>query len=569
MRRPPNIIYWLNDLPPARVGFAMALQQVAFLVALLGIPGLASTWLGAGHAVFLDLAGATLLAAGFCVILQGLGRFGLGAGLFYPLQCTTATLPALLFASRHSGPEAAFGMIAVIGLTQLGVSLCIHRLRGIFTVEVAGLAVFLIGVGLGENGLILIGGKLSGEGIALLHLLVAFVTFGVLVGCHVYLRSRLRLFTPLMGLTVGFLLSWAFGLLDGEDLALMDDAPLIGVPSLPAFGWAFDLSSLVPYVITGITLALTSLGVQVMAQRANDADWQRPDLARISRGIRAEGVTHLLGSVLNALPMVASGGAVALATASGCTSRALAWWTGGLLLLLAFLPKLLGLWLLLPESVTGALFLFLSAITTMTGLSLIGSRLLDNRKTIALGVGFVTAIAYEPLSNLLAQRAPELHLLTFSGFALSILVTLSLLALFRLGAKEPGVHLLPGEPGAHNAVVEFLQAQGRRWGADRAAIGQAAHATWQCIELLGSGFLESEQSSIDVEASYEPGRIALTLRYRGTLPIFPDKAPTPEEIAEHPEQVQALSGFLIQQLVGRLDVKRADGACRIRFSFRE
>ena len=569
MRRPANIIYWLDDLPPARVGFMLALQQVAFLVALLGIPGVASAWLGAGHGVFLDLAGATLLASGLCVILQGLGHFGLGAGLYYPLQCTTATLPALLFAGKQSGVEVAFGMIAVIGLTQIAVSLCIHRLRGVFTVELAGLAVFLIGVGLGENGLLLVGSGLAVEGEASQRLTVALVTFGVLVGCHVYLRTRLRLFTPLIGIAIGFLLSWSLGLLDQDDLALLAEAPLVGAPSLPVFGWAFDSDALVPYVITGITLALTSLGVQVMAQRANDADWQRPDLARIGRGIRAEGVTHLLGSALNSLPMVASGGAVALASASGCTSRALAWWTGGLLLLLAFLPKLLGVWLLLPEAVTGALFLFLSAITTMSGLSLIGSRLLDSRKTIALGVGFVVAIAYEPLSQLLSQRAPELHLLTFSGFALSILVTFSLLTLFRLGAKEPGVHLLPGEPGAHHAVAEFLEAQGRRWGADRAAIARAAHATWQCIELLGGGFLESETTSIDVEATYDPGRIAVTLRYRGTLPNFPDKAPTPEQIADDPDQVQALSGFLIQQLVGQLDVKRADSACRIRFVFRE
>lgn len=569
MRRPANIVYWLNDVPPARVAVFLAVQQVAFLTALIGIPGLATTWLGPGHEAFLALAGATLLSAGICVILQGLGRFGLGAGLFYPLQCTTATLPALVFATKTAGVDVAFGMIVVIGATQIVVSFCIQRLRGIFTVEVAGLAVFLIGVGLGENGLVLIGSQMQNDLDAGDHLVVALITFATLVGCHVYLRSRLRVFTPLIGLSLGFLLSWILGLLEQEDLALLQDAALIDLPHVPAFGWTFDAAVLVPYIITGITLALTSLGVQVMAQRANDADWQRPELGRIGRGIRAEGVTHLLASLLNGLPMVASGGAVALATASGCTSRALAYWTGGILILLAFLPKVLSLWLLLPDSVTGALFLFLSAITTMTGLSLIGSRMLDNRKTIALGIGFVVAIAYEPLSSVLNRTAPELHLLTFSGFALSILVTLTLLALFRLGAKEPGVHLAPSEPGAHNAVVDFLEAQGRRWGADRAAVGRAAHATWQCIELLNNGFLDGDHPHIDVEARYDPGRISVTLRYGGRLPNFPEAAPTPDEIADDPEKVQDLSGFLIRELVGGTDVKRANGACRIRFSFRE
>ncbi len=132
--------------------------------------------------------------------------------------------------------------------------------------------------------------------------------------------------------------------------------------------------------MTGFVFALTSIGVQTIAQRNNDKDWKAPDLVSIGRGIRAEGVMHLLASLLNAMPMVASGGAVALASASGNTARTLAYWTGGLLILFSLMPKIIGFWLLIPPAVTGALFLFLSTFTTINGIQLVASRALDARR---------------------------------------------------------------------------------------------------------------------------------------------------------------------------------------------
>lgn len=559
MRKPESLLYGVNDLPPTRVALLASLQQVAFLAALLGVPGIAASRLGLDTQDFLSLSATTLFCAGVVTILQGFGRFGLGAGLFYPLQCTTAAIPALMYASQEGlSLGQNFAMVAVVGLSQILFSFIIYRLRGIFTVEVAGLAVFLIGVGLGQQGLVLILDVPTGHTNAVMHLGTAAFTLTILIILHIYVRHSMRLFTNLIGLAAGLAVSAVLGQINPTDVAQFQAASYINFPSLPVFGWSFDEDAIIPFAVTGFVFALTSMGVQTIAQRNNDRDWKAPDLVSIGRGIRAEGVMHLLASALNALPMVASGGAVALAAASGCTARTLAYWTGGLLILFSFLPKFMGFWFMMPDSVTGALFVFLATFTTVNGLQLVASRVLDARKVVAIGMGFVTAIAYEPISHLLEGRAPELRIVTFSSFAVSILVAVALSALFRIGVTRRIVRQFPTGHASHNEVATFIEAEGGRWGARVDVVQRGAFAAWQAIDLIGRDLVDPAHPSIEVATSYNDLVFDIILRYEGTAPPLANRPPTAEELLEDPDRAAQLTGYLISKLTPDLRVQRAE-----------
>lgn len=559
MRKPEGLVYGVDESPPARVALPAALQQVAFLAALLGVPGIAASRLGLDTQAFLDLSATTLFCAGLVTILQGLGRFGLGAGLFYPLQCTTAAIPALLYASEEGLSLAQnFTMVGVVGLSQIVFSFVIYRLRGVFTVEVAGLAVFLIGVGLGQQGLVLILDVPTGHTSAPMHLGIAAFTLATLIILHVYVRHRLRLFTNLIGLAAGLAVSALLGQLDPADVAQFKAASWVNFPALPLFGWTFDTGAVIPFAVTGFVFALTSMGVQTIAQRNNDRDWKAPDLISIGRGIRAEGAMHLLAAGLNALPMVASGGAVALAAASGCTARTLAYWTGGLLILFSLLPKFMGFWFMMPDAVTGALFVFLATFTTVNGLQLVASRVLDARKVVAIGMGFVTAIAYEPMRHLLEGRAPELRFVTFSSFAVTILVTVTLLSLFRIAVTRRVVRQFPAGQASHDDVASFIEAEGGRWGARVDVVQRGAFVAWQAIDLIGRDLVDPDRPVIEVTTSYNDLVFDIILRYEGLAPPVANRPPTAEELLEDPDRAAQLTGFLISKLTPDLKVQRAD-----------
>ena len=156
MRKPDNIQYWLDDKPPLQIALILAMQQMSFLAVYLVVSPLFAHTLNLSHEQTLQLISGTLLASGIGVVLQSWGRWGIGSGYFCPLQATSSTFGALAMAKIIGGIEAIFGAVSVIGLSQIVFGHMFSRLRGIFNIQVAGVAVMLIGLGLGHNGLKLI-----------------------------------------------------------------------------------------------------------------------------------------------------------------------------------------------------------------------------------------------------------------------------------------------------------------------------------------------------------------------------------------------------------------------------
>src|SRR3546814_11359858 len=94
------------------------------------------------------------------------------------------------------------------------------------------------------------------------------------------------------------------------------------------------------------------------------------------------------------MPQSASGGAVGLAATSGSASRYLGYWVAAFLVITAFCSKLIILWLVVPGPVISALLLYLAAFLLMAGLKLVASRMLDDRRSLALGVGLIVGVSH-------------------------------------------------------------------------------------------------------------------------------------------------------------------------------
>ena len=206
MRRPDNIAFGVDDPLPARLGAGLALQQLAFLGALLVIPEIYVRAQGLGHHDFLNIVSSTLLVSAFVILLQVRGMRHLGARYYYPLQATGAVLPAMYLVSSLPGATLAtvFGMVWVIGLSQVAFSFLIMRLRNVFTVEVSGVAVMLIGLGLGHLGFReIFGHGTDGTPASGASLLVGLLTFATMVACNVWVKTVLRLFAPLLAVASG------------------------------------------------------------------------------------------------------------------------------------------------------------------------------------------------------------------------------------------------------------------------------------------------------------------------------------------------------------------------------
>lgn len=561
MRRPENAAFWINDRLPVPTAIGLSVEQLAFLGALLVVPNLFAhnEIVALGTTSFLDIASATLMVCALAVFLQVTGRWGLGAGYYYPLQSTPTVFAIMMVASSQGGIALAYGMIFVSGLTQVLLSGVLVRLRNIFTVEVAGLAVMLTGITTGKMGLEALFGA-AARPVEMTDLVVALTTLAVLVFCNIWVKARFQAFTTLAGLVAGTLIAAYFGMIPADVWQDIADTPWVRIPEVTHVGWKFDSDLIGLYALMGLSMVLMSLGTQTVAQRALDADWHIPDLRAYSRGIRAEGVVHMIGSFVGAMPQTASGGAVGLATSAGCTSRYLGYWVAGALVFMALCSKLIVLWFVVPGPVIAALMLYLAALLIMTGLRLIASRMLDNRRAMAVGLGLMVGVANQYIVMGLQESMPSLAgFMRVAGGLNGVMVALLLTLIFRIGATARTRRVFAIEATTPDDLNNFMEEQGRLWGARRDSVLRVRQVVWEAFDQLAhSGHIRA--SRLEVQTRFDDYALRVRFVYEGEpLPAAGSAPPSPEDMLDDPEASARLSSYLISRLARRVQTSERDG----------
>lgn len=563
MRRPDNTAFWVNDRLPVPTAIGLSVEQLAFLGALLVVPNLFAhnDIVPMGTSVFLDIASATLMVCALSVLLQVTARWGLGAGYYYPLQSTPTVFAMMMVASSHGGLAVAYGMIFVTGLTQIVLSGVLVKLRNIFTVEVAGLAVMLTGITTGKMGLEALFGVESSP-IEMSGIIVALITLAVLVFCNIWVKARFQAFTTLAGLLIGTLVAAYFDMIPRDIWQDIAETPWLRVPDVTGIGWQFDTDLIGLYALMGLSMTLMSLGTQTVAQRAVDADWHIPDLRAYARGLRAEGVSHVIGSFVGAMPQTASGGAVGLATSAGCTSRYLGYWVAGALVFMALCSKLIVLWFVVPAPVIAALMLYLAALLIMTGLRLISSRMLDNRRAMAVGLGLMVGVANQYIVLGLEVSMPALAgFMRVAGGLNGVLVALVLTFVFRIGATARTRRNFIIEATTPDDLNSFMEEQGRLWGARRDSVLRVRQVVWEAFDLLAhSGHIVATPQRLEVQTRFDDYALRVRFIYEGLpLPAAGSAPPSPDDMLDDPEAAARLSSYLVSRLARRVQTSERDG----------
>lgn len=557
MRKPENIKYGLDDHPPPHISLALALQQLSFLAVYLVVSPFFARNLHLDGQQTLKLISATLLASALGVVLQTLGRFGIGSGLFCPLQATASTFGALTIAHSVGGIAGVFGAVALVGLFQMLFAFVFARLRGTFNLQIAGVSVLLIGMGLGHSGLKLILSAINSSDDWRIPWRVGLATLGLMTACNVWFRGYIHLFSAFIGLAAGFSVSALGNGISDESWTLLAEAPWFYLPEPMFGGWQVDFESLPAIVITGLFLSLHAFGGLVAAQRFNDEDWRRPEMTQIRRGIVAEGLTNVLGSLLNAVPITSSGGAVSMAAATGCTSRYMAYWLAILMILFAFMPKVIVFWQVLPDEVLGAAMMFLGCFTMMAGFQIVTSSLLDNRKILAIGGGILAGTSYEPLRETLGDHTPLLlQPALYSGLSLGIFVAVLLTLLFRLGSTCRERRRFDTSHLAFPELSDFLERQGKSWGSRRELVQRAVFATSQAMELLTEYELlqssDEGKTIVEVETLSSELSFIVVIRYDGVSVPLSTTPPSADDLIENPNGVLMMAGYLIHQVADEI-----------------
>ena len=434
VEKPAGLIYGVGDVPPWQALGLLAVQHIFLMSSTLVLPIVLVSEIGGDFTQVQAVVALTMIACGIGTILQAMRWRGIGSGYLCPNLCGPNFFAASMAAAWLGGLPLMRGMTIVAGLVEMVFARLVHRLAFLFPTEITGLVVFMVGVSLvpvGASKFLHI--DYTGEPIQVISFVVAAATLFVMVGLNVWGSGKLRLYGVLIGMTSGYALSAAAGLLPSGQFQQVVEAPWIGLPSLNgAFDIDFRWSLLPVFIIVSICGALKSFGNLVMCEKVNDDKWTKPDAKRIGDGLMADGIAVTVSGLFGGVASDTSSSNVSLSAASGATSKWIGVAAGVLFILLGFSPKLSALLSIMPAPVVGAIVVFVICFMMMSGLQIILSSQPDTRRIFVIGTALCFGLSLDMLPDLYAHLTPWLRPLFESSLTLSTVIAVVLNQLLRV-----------------------------------------------------------------------------------------------------------------------------------------
>ena len=563
-RKPANLIYDVDEVPPLSLRMVLAVQHVfvtsvgwIFVVVMINAIGGTAEQAGA-------IMRVSMVASGLATILQARVRGPIGSGYLCPFSCGPAYLGASILAGKTGGLPLVFGLTTLSGVFESVMSRLITRLRVLFPPEVTGLVVAMVGIGLiGLACPRFVGAQSAvGQGRSLL---VAFTTLAVMVGPTVWSKGKLRLFPILLGLLAGYAVSAGLGILNPQQFQFVRTAPLMSLPGrVPGGGWAVSWGLVIPFLIASVSSILKTVGDLTLCEKINDADWKRTEMKPVSGGILAGALCTTAAGIGGGLGQSTFSSNVGLSMATGATSRSIALPIGAILILLAFFPKLSAFFAAIPQPVMGAVLVYVACFMILGGMQVVTSRMLDARKTFVIGIALVFGLSVEMVPGLYRGVPLIIQPLFASSLSLSTVLVVLLNLLMRIGiSRSRTVEMFPATDTIES-VTRFMEEQGATWGMRREVALNAAEAIYECLVNIGQ---LGVTSPVRVTTRFDELSLNVVLRYQGpevTLALIP---PSAEELVSDPTALKRLSGFLIQQAADKVSVASVNENTHIRLHF--
>jgi xanthine permease len=395
----------VDQVPPwgqlAALGFQHVLAMYAGAVAVPLIVGSAMELPSSDVAYLIN---ADLLIAGVATLIQCLGIWRFGVRMPLMQGCTFAAVtPMVIIATTGGGLPAIYGAVIVSGALVVILAPLFGRLLRFFPPLVIGTIILIIGLSLLPVAVNWAAGGVGAPSFgAPRNLGMAAGVLLVILLLQRFAPPFLSRIAVLLGIVVGTLVAIPLGF---TDFSKVGDAAVFGVSTPFHFGLpTFEIGAIVAMVIVMlVTMAETTGAILAIGELVG----KQVDRVTLADGLRADGLSTILGGVFNTFPYTAFGQNVGLVGLTGVRSRFVVAAGGGILVVLGLVPVLGEIVAAVPLPVLGgagiAMFGTVAAygIRTLTKVSFTGNANLVV-VAVALGIGLVPVGApgvYEDFPN--------------------------------------------------------------------------------------------------------------------------------------------------------------------------
>jgi NCS2 family nucleobase:cation symporter-2 len=557
--RPANLTYAVDEWPPYVRLLFLGLQYAILDAIYLVLVAIIVRHSGASGADKVNLMGIACAALAIGTTLQALPRGPVGSGFLAPPVYSATYLAPSVLAAQIGGMSLVYGMTIFAGLMEVLIAISLHRLRLVVTPVISGLTVFVIGLQLGIVG---IGEVLDvqHEGLPAfpLHLLVTTLTLAVCVALSIWGRGPWKLLCSMFGLAIGMLAATVLHLISADHLKAVAEAAWIAAPE-PAFGdYGFSLQLLPAFLAAGAAAAFRAVGVVTTCQRVNNAAWRQPDMNNVRKGVLADGLANVGGGMLGAPGMSIAPSLVGISSVTGATSRAIAFVASGVLVVLAFSPKLAGSFLLVPSEVAGSMLVFTASFMIAGGMQIMLARPVDTRAIYVVGISTLLALSEHVFPGYFTHLPEAVHTITASPLAFGLVAALALTLLFRLGTRQRDSLAWEGTQRSAPEVMAFLRRKAQEWKVSQQVADRSAHDMHDILTFLGNNRLESGVLNL----TFNGAEFRVEVTYAGWQEArLSEASPTPAPLHHHLETEESaayagLCDFLSSLAADRKRVKR-------------
>jgi NCS2 family nucleobase:cation symporter-2/xanthine permease XanP len=390
--------YGVDETPPWHLAAALAFIHVLVIFdGIIFIPNvLGKTLPIAPDRLQFVTFGIILIAAVF-TYLQSRRNFGIGAGFILFTGSYSAFLACSIDAVRMGGFETLAAMALLSVPVVFLYTFFIRFFRHIITPAVGGVVILLIATSMVPIALEI----WSGSGPASTRMSVAKLGVGSLTALtltvFMLFGGRLKLWGPLLSLGTGYAAAALTGQLHFEHTL---QASWFG---LPPWSWpgielhltATHLPLLFAFTMAMLASVIENTGDIMLVQQISQRDFRRVSYDQVQAGLYCDGLSKVAGGLFGtAVPSVYCDN-LPLIEITGVASRRVGVCGAGLLLVLAFMPKVSGFILDMPRPVMGGFLIVIVALLFHAGIGLVTVNRFDNQHGIILGLSLTIGLVAE------------------------------------------------------------------------------------------------------------------------------------------------------------------------------
>ena len=459
---PSSAPHPVDQVPPFGKLTILGIQHVlAFYAGAVVVPLVIANQLGLDNETLIHLINADLLTCGIATIIQsaGIGRF---IGVKLPLiqgVTFTAVSPLIAIGAAATPPGAdpktglatMYGSIIAVGLLVFLAAPFFAKLLRFFPPIVTGTLLTVMGTTLLS---VSAGDIVAWADRAVDDAAKASATFealGFAFGTIAIIVIIQRLFKGFMGtlsVLLALLIMTAVAFAMGKtDFSGVGEASWLGITTPFYFGIPkFSLTALIAMIIVMAVTAVETTGDvfatgEVVGKRIAPRD--------IANALRADGLSTLLGGVLNSFPYTCFAQNVGLVRLTRVNSRWVVTTAGVFMIILGLLPKAAAIVAAIPSPVIGGASLAMFANVAVVGIQTLAKvDLRDNRNAVIVStsIGLALLVTFRK-EDILTAMPSWLQIIFGSGVTIGSLTAIILnLLFFHIGRQaSPDVAVVDGK----------------------------------------------------------------------------------------------------------------------------